>query len=182
MVKNEKIKFWHKHRLSPTVVLNLVAPNMISITSLFEICSKDSGVTGHFSTSLQHKNMQSNKHVLIHTSKFKNTSVVFSFFYYVDDKVYWVDTVSEIMSSYWMEKVIGGRGRKQTSPLSKFMASSTSSLAWICGQWGNVTVSLLAINPCFNGPKNLWNGVTTLTRRHFLELPRVLSLNHEMKA
>lgn len=41
---------------------------------------KDSGVTGHVSTSLQHKNMQSNKHVLIHNSKFKNTSVVLVLF------------------------------------------------------------------------------------------------------
>lgn len=63
-----------------------MAPNTIPI--FVEICSIDSGVTGHFPPLYNIKNMQSNKHVLIHTSKFKNTSVVLVSFYYVDDKVY----------------------------------------------------------------------------------------------
>lgn len=92
-------------------------------------------MTGHVPTSLQQKNMQSNKHVLIHTSKFKNTSVVLVSFIMWMTKCTRVDTVSELMSPHrrggGRKRMEGGKGGwgGESGPLSKFMASSTGGLA-----------------------------------------------------
>lgn len=75
--------------------------------------------------------MQSNKNGLIHTSKFKNTSVVLVSFIMWMTKCTRVDTVSELMSPHRRggRKRRGAWGGEESGPLSKFMASSTGRLA-----------------------------------------------------
>lgn len=135
---------------------------------------KDSGVTGHVPTSLQQKNMQSNKHVLIHTSKFKNTSVVLVSFIMWMTKCTRVDTVSELMSPHrWGRgesyEEGGGKGGwgGESGPLSKFMASSTGGLAWIRGQRGNVTVRPTGRSSVLQRAQNLWDDGTTSDKTSF---------------
>lgn len=133
---------------------------------------KDSGATGHFPTSLQHKNMQSNKHVLIHTSKFKNTSVVLVSFIMWMTKCTRVDTVSELMSPHRK----GGRGTQEEGSVGGKKKAVHFPNLWplppavwpeYTANRGMLQLGLLAVNPCFRGPETFEMMEQLLTRRHF---------------
>lgn len=102
----------------------------------------------------------------------------------------WVDTVSEIMSPYWpgrtgkvRKRDVLGRGGVRWEGLVHFHYSGPlPPVVWpeYVANEGMLQLALLAVHPRFRGPENLWNDVTTLTRRR-LRASRV-QLNHEMKA
>lgn len=151
-----------------------VTPNSISINKFAWDLLKDSGVTGHYSTSLQHKNMQSNKHVLIHTSKFKNICSL-SFFYYVDDKVYlsrysqWIYVT--VLTGVKYEEG-GGGGEKKAVHFPNSWPPPPAVWPEFMANRGMLQLGLSAIDPCFCGAQNVWDDVTTLTRRHFKGFPK----------
>lgn len=115
--------------------------------------------------------MQSNKHVLIHTSKFKNTSVVLVSFIMWMTKCTRVDTVSELMSPHqrggggnargwggWGEKAVHFPNLRPLPPA-----------VWpeYAANGGMLQLGLLAANPCFRGPETFEVVEQLLTRRHF---------------
>lgn len=131
---------------------------------------KDSGATGHFPASLQHKYMQSNKRVSIHTSKFKNTSVVLVSFIMWMTKCTRVDTVSELMSPHRRRgEARGGERRGEEKAVHFPNLRPLPLAAWpeYAANGGMLQLGLLAVNPCFRGPETFEKMEQLLTRRHF---------------
>lgn len=115
--------------------------------------------------------MQSNKHVLIHTSKFKNTSVVLVSFIMWMTKCTRVDTVSELMSPH---RRVGGdarggerRGEKKAVHFPNLRPLPPAVWPEYVANGGMLQLGLLAINPCFRGPETFEMMEQLLTRRHF---------------
>lgn len=116
--------------------------------------------------------MQSNKHVLIHTSKFKNTSVVLVSFIMWMTKCTRVDTVSELMSLHrrgrggGTQEEGGGTGEKAVH-FPNLWPLPPAVWPEYAAKGGMLQLGLLAVNPCFRGPKIFEMMEQLLTRRHF---------------
>lgn len=121
--------------------------------------------------------MQSNKHVLIHTSKFKNTSVVLVSFIMWMTKCTRVDTVSELMSPHRWEGERKRRGRKWGEKKAVHFPNlwPLPPVVWpeYAAKGGMIQLGLLAVSPCFRGPKIFEMMEQLLTRRHFKGFQKV---------
>lgn len=114
--------------------------------------------------------MQRNKHVLIHTSNLKNTSVVLVSFIMWMTKCTRVDTVSELMSPHRRGGDARGgerNGEKKAVHFPNLWPLPPADWPEYVANRGMLQLGLLAVHPCFRGPETFEMMEQLLTRRHF---------------